>query len=92
MTKTELIKEAATKLGATEKSVSETMNCLLETIAQALEKGEAVRLLGFGTFERKERAARSGFNPGTKEVVQIPASKTVSFKAGKELKDRVNTK
>ena len=67
MTKTELIKEAANKLGATEKSVSETMNCLLETIAQALEKGEAVRLLGFGTFERKERAARSGFNPAQRK-------------------------
>lgn len=90
MTKTELIKEAASKLNATEKSVSEVTNCLLEVIAQTLEKGEAVRLLGFGTFERKERAARSGFNPGTKEVIQLPASKTVTFKAGKELKDRVN--
>ena len=89
MTKTELIKEAANKLGVTEKSVAETTNCLLEVIAQALEKGDAVRLRGFGTFERK---ARSGFNPGTKEVVQIPASKTVSFKVGKELKDRVNSK
>ena len=58
MTKTELIKEAATKLNATEKSVSEVTNCLLEVIAQTLEKGEAVRLLGFGTFEREERAAR----------------------------------
>ena len=90
MTKTELIMEAANKLNATEKSVSEVTNCLLEVIAQTLEKGEAVRLLGFGTFERKERAARSGFNPGTKEVIQLPASKTVAFKAGKELKDRVN--
>ena len=90
MTKTELIKEAANKLNATEKSVSEVTNCLLEVIAQTLEKGEAVRLLGFGTFERKERAARSGFNPGTQEVVQLPASKTVTFKVGKELKDRVN--
>ena len=90
MTKTELIKEVANKLNATEKSVSEVTNCLLEVIAQTLEMGEAVRLLGFGTFERKERAARSGFNPGTKEVIQLPASKTVTFKAGKELKDRVN--
>lgn len=61
MTKTELIKEAANKLGATEKSVSETMNCLLETIAQALEKGEAVRLLGFVRLREKSalRAAAS---------------------------------
>lgn len=90
MTKTELIKEAANKLGVTEKSVAETTNCLLEVIAQTLEKGDAVRLLWFGTFERKERAARSGFNPGTKEVIQLPATRTVTFKVGKELKDRVN--
>lgn len=89
MTKTELTKEVAKRLGMTEKSVAEVTDCLLEVVTSTLENGEPVRLTGFGTFERKERAARTGVNPATKEQIAIPATYAAAFKAGKDLKDRV---
>ena len=63
---------------------------MLESITETLASGEKVSLVGFGTFEVKERAAHQGINPSTKEPMQIPASKSPVFKSGKQLKDAVN--
>ena len=65
------------------------MSAALEVVEDALKAGDKVQLVGFGTFEVKERAARSGRNPKTKEPVQIPASKSPTFKPGKALKDAI---
>ena len=65
------------------------LTAVLNTISDALAAGEKVQLIGFGTFDVKERAARTGRNPRTKETIEIPASKIPQFKAGKELKDAV---
>ena len=62
----------------------------LKQVEEALEKGEKVQLVGFGTFETRERAAREGWNPRTKEVIKIAASTVPVFKAGKEFKEKVN--
>ena len=66
------------------------IRAFIENVSKALEEGDNVQLMGFGTFEVGERAAREGRNPKTGETVKIPASKTPKFKAGKALKDRVN--
>ena len=67
-----------------------TEKAFTESVEEALEKGEKVQLVGFGTFETRERAAREGRNPRTKEPITIPASTVPVFKAGKELKEKVN--
>ena len=72
------------------KTTSEVVDALLEVITEALADGDSVRFTGFGTFSVTERAARTGKNPRTGEVIEIAASKSVSFKAGKSLKDKVN--
>lgn len=72
------------------KDATAALNATLETIQESLRKGEPVSFVGFGTFEVKERAARTGRNPRTKQPVEIPASKAPSFKAGKSLKEAVN--
>lgn len=90
MNKAELITSMAEKSGLTKKETEAVLKSFVESVEEALEKGEKVQLVGFGTFETRERAARTGRNPRTKEEIQIPASKVPVFKAGKEFKDIVN--
>ena len=87
MNKQELISAAAEKTGLSKKDTEMTINAALETIVQALEENEKVQLVGFGSFEVKQRAARIGRNPKTKESIEIPASKAPVFKPSKALKD-----
>ena len=89
MNKTELIAAVAEKTGMSKKDTEAVINATLNTITAALQDEEKVQLVGFGSFEVKKRAARTGRNPRTKEVVEIPASKVPVFKAGKALKDAV---
>lgn len=89
MNKIELISAVATKADLTQKDATKAVNVVFETIAAELAKDEKIQLIGFGTFEVRERAARTGRNPQTGETMQIPASKIASFKAGKELKQAV---
>ena len=89
MNKQELISAAAEKTGFSKKDTEATVTAVLETIISALEDNEKVQLVGFGSFEVKERAARIGRNPKTKESIEIPASVVPVFKAGKALKDAV---
>ena len=90
MNKAELIAAIAAKTGETKKSAEESVNAFVGVVTEALTKGEKVQLVGFGTFETRERAARTGRNPRTKEEIQIPASTVPVFKAGKEFKEKVN--
>ena len=90
MNKSEFIQAIAEKSGLSVKDATAALNATLETIQESLRKGEPVSFVGFGTFEVKERAARTGRNPRTKQPVEIPASKAPSFKAGKSLKEAVN--
>jgi len=90
MNKSELIAEVADKSGISKKETEITLNATLEAIADALRQGEKIQLVGFGVFEVKNRAARTGRNPKTKEPINIPASRTPQFKAGKTLKEIVN--
>ena len=87
MNKQELISAAAEKTGFSKKDTEATVTAVLETIISALEDNEKVQLVGFGSFEVKERAARIGRNPKTKEAIEIPASKAPVFKTSKALKD-----
>ena len=89
MNKQELISAAAEKTGFSKKDTEATVTAVLETIISALEDNEKVQLVGFGSFETKKRAARTGLNPRTKKPVQIAATKVPAFKAGKALKDAV---
>jgi DNA-binding protein HU-beta len=88
--KAELITSMAEKSKLTKKDVETVLKSFIESVEEALEKGEKVQLVGFGTFETRERAEREGRNPRTKEVIKIPASKVPVFKAGKEFKEIVN--
>ncbi|PEF36152.1 HU family DNA-binding protein [Bacillus wiedmannii] len=90
MNKTELITQVAVKTGLKKSQASLAVDTLLESIQQALQNGDNVQLLGFGTFEVRERAAREGRNPSTGESLIIPAKKAPAFKAGKVLKEAVN--
>ena len=89
MNKNELIAVVAEKCEMTKKDTDVIVNAVLDSITEALVKGEKVQLVGFGSFEVKERAAHKGHNPITKEEMMIPATKTPMFKAGKILKDSV---
>lgn len=89
MTKTELICAVAEKAGMTKKDTENAINAALETITAELAAGNRVQLAGFGTFETKTRAARTGRNPGTNETIEIAASTSVGFKPNKALKDAV---
>ena len=89
MTKSDLIAAVATKIGSSKKDSEKVVAAVLESITEALANGEAVQVVGFGTFEVKERAARKGINPRTKEEITIESSKLPSFKAGKALKEAV---
>jgi DNA-binding protein HU-beta len=88
--KSELITSMAEKSKLTKKDAEGALKAFIESVEEALEKGEKVQLVGFGTFETRERAARVGRNPKTKEEIQIPESTVPVFKAGKEFKDKVN--
>jgi DNA-binding protein HU-beta len=88
--KAELITSMAEKSKLTKKDAELALKALIESVEETLEKGEKVQLVGFGTFEVRERAAREGRNPRTKEVIKIPATTVPVFKAGKEFKDKVN--
>lgn len=90
MNKAELIACMAEKSGLTKKDAEVALKAFVESIQGALENGEKVQLVGFGTFETRERAAREGRNPKTKETIQIAASTVPVFKAGKEFKEKVN--
>ncbi len=89
MNKTELIAIAAENAGMTKKDTERMLNAAIDAITAALVSGEKVQLSGFGTFEVKDREARVGRNPHTKESVEIPATRVPSFKASKALKDIV---
>ena len=90
MNKTELIAAVAEKAGLTKKDVEKAVAALLETVKGEVAKKGKVQLIGFGTFEVSERAARDGRNPQTGKVMKIAASKAPKFKAGKALKDMLN--
>ena len=89
MNKAELIAAVAEKSGLTRKDSEKAVNSAFEAITASLVKVEKVALVGFGAFEVKERAARVGRNPQTKEEITIPAARVASFKVGKALKDAV---
>ena len=90
MNKTELVAAIAEKAGLSKKDAEGAVKAFTDTVAEQLKAGEKIQLVGFGTFEVAERAARTGINPSTKETIQIPASKAPKFKAGKALKDSIN--
>ena len=89
MNKTELIAAVAEKAGLTKKDAERVVNATIETITESLIKGDKVNISGFGIFEIKNREARVGRNPRTKEQIEIPAAKLPVFKASKTLKDSV---
>ena len=89
MNKAELINAVAASADVSKKDAEAVVSAMLETITGALKEGDKVQLVGFGSFETKKRAARTGLNPRTKETVEIPAAKVPAFKAGKALKDAV---
>ena len=89
MNKTELIAEVAAKAGLSKKDAEKALNATVDTVSAALAAGDKVQLVGFGTFETRQREARMGRNPKTKEAIEIPASRLPAFKAGKALKDKV---
>jgi len=90
MNKAELTSAVADKTGLTKKDSDAAISAVFEVIEGALKGGDKVQLVGFGSFEVKQREARIGRNPKTKEQINIPASKSPAFKAGKALKDAVN--
>ncbi|MBN2852732.1 MAG: HU family DNA-binding protein [Clostridia bacterium] len=90
MNKTELVKAVSEKTSLSKKDSDQACSAVFDAITEALESGDKVSLIGFGTFEVRARAAREGLNPITKEKIKIPASKAPAFKAGKALKDKVN--
>ena len=89
MNKTELIAIAAENAGLTKKDTERVLNAAIDAISLALIRGEKVQISGFGTFETKDREARVGRNPHTKEAIEIPATRVPSFKASKALKDTI---
>lgn len=90
MNKAELIANVAGSAGLSKKDAEKAINAFIENIEAALKKGDKVQLVGFGTFEVRERAARKGRNPQTNQEITIPASKVPAFKVGKALKDAIN--
>ena len=90
MNKTELVAAMAEKSELSKKDSEKALKALIDTVTEELKKGEKIQLVGFGTFEVIERAAREGRNPLTGEKMEIKASKAPKFKPGKALKDAVN--
>ena len=89
MNKKDIVKAIAEKLGTSQKEAGQALDAVTEVITEGLARGEKISLIGFGTFEVAERAARTGRNPQTGETMEIQASKAPKFKAGKALKDAV---
>ena len=89
MNKTELVKAVAVQAELTQKDATKAVDALLDTISNTLAQEEKIQLIGFGTFEVRERSARKGRNPQTGEEIEIAASKAPAFKPGKELKEAV---
>ena len=89
--KSELIAALADKTKMTKRDAEKVLDTFVDTVSGSLAKGEKVQLIGFGTFDVKKRPARTARNPRTGEEIKIKASKAPSFKAGKALKDKVNT-
>lgn len=92
MNKTDMITAVAGKACMTNKNAEKAINAVFEAISDSLTQGDKVQIIGFGTFEVRDRKAREGRNPRNNEPIQIEASKTPAFKAGKQLKDLVNGK
>lgn len=91
MNKAELVSSMAEKGNLTKKDAESALNAFMKSIEESLIKGEKIQLVGFGTFEVRERKAREGRNPrDPQQVIEIPASKAPVFKAGKSLKEAVN--
>ncbi len=89
MTKVELVNSVSEKTGLTKKDSEKALAAVLDSVTEALKSGDKVSLVGFGTFEVRNRPARTGLNPRTKEKIEIAATKAPAFKAGKALKDAV---
>lgn len=87
MNKTELINEVASKTSMTKKDVEKVVNAFFGTVEETLKAGDKVQLIGFGTFEVRDRQSRKGRNPQTGEEITIPATRIPAFKSGKALKD-----
>jgi len=92
MTKQELIAAVAEGAGLKKADASAAVKATLEAVSKALANGDKVSLIGFGTFEVRNRAARTGVNPQTQKKIKIPAGKAPVFRAGKKLKDAVSKK
>ena len=92
MNKEELVQEVAKKAKVTQKEAAEVLNGFVETVQKAVSKGEKVTLVGFGTFESRKRAARTGRNPQTGKEIKIAAKTVPAFSAGKKFKGLVNKK
>ncbi len=90
MTKADLINAIADKAGVSKADSEKTLKAFIDVVTEALQAGDKVALVGFGTFSVGERAARVGQNPQTGDKIEIPASKSPKFKAGKVLKDAIN--
>ncbi|EOS47649.1 HU family DNA-binding protein [Lachnospiraceae bacterium JLR.KK009] len=90
MNKAELIAAMSEKAEISKKDAEKALKAFTDVVAEELKKGEKIQLVGFGTFEVTERAARTGRNPQSGEEMNIPASKAPKFKAGKALKDLIN--
>ena len=90
MNKTDLIDSVSSEAELTKAEAARAVDAMINSVTKALKKGDAVTLVGFGTFQVRKRAARTGRNPKTGETISIKASKNPAFKAGKALKDAVN--
>lgn len=90
MTKSQIIDAVAAKTDWKKKDAEVAVTAVFEAMTEALAKGEKVQVVGFGSFEVKSRKARTGINPRTKKAIKIDASKTLSFKAGKAMKELLN--
>ena len=90
MNKTELVAAMAEQTNLSKKDAEAALKAFIDVVSEELKKGDKVQLVGFGTFEVSERAAREGRNPQTGETMEIKASKTPKFKAGKALRDMMN--
>lgn len=90
MNKTELVALVAEKSGLTKKDAEAAVSAVLDSVVEAVTNGEKVQIVGFGTFEQRQRNARTGCDPRTGNTIEIPASKVPAFKAGKAFKEAVN--
>jgi DNA-binding protein HU-beta len=89
MNKAQLVEAVSDKTGITKKKAGNVLDTITQTIAHTLSNNEKITLVGFGTFQVRQRRARKGINPQTKEALTIPAKKVLKFKAGKELREAV---